>query len=257
MKKLNLFTLIALVAVVFASCKPDSETKTYIVDFEDVALADGVYNGSNLSGTPKKEEAFGSEITNYYKDIISGIVKLENVYTSDWFSWKGFAISSKTDKTTTGYGNQYSVYATGGALNSKQFALVFENGTIIIDKNEHGNFKVNSLMLNNTTWAYLGIKTGEYGGGPAKKFGANDWFKVIIKGSLNNVETGKVEYYLADFRDGKSFVLDNWSKVDVSILGDVDKLQFEFASSDTGNYGVNTPTYVCIDNIEFVQTFEK
>ena len=66
-----------------------------------------------------------------------------------------------------------------------------------------------------------------------------------------------MEYYLADFRDGKSFVLDNWSKVDVSILGDVDKLQFEFASSDTGDYGVNTPTYVCIDNIEFVQTFEK
>ena len=45
--------------------------------------------------------------------------------------------------------------------------------------------------------------------------------------------------------------------VSFSILGDVDKLQFEFASSDTGDYGVNTPTYVCIDNIEFVQTFEK
>ena len=54
------------------SNKPDSETKTYIVDFEDVALTDGVYNGSDLSGTPKKEQAFGSEITNYYKDIISG-----------------------------------------------------------------------------------------------------------------------------------------------------------------------------------------
>lgn len=257
MKKLNLFTLIALVAVVFASCKPDSETKTYIVDFEDVALTDGIYNGSDLSGTPIKEEAWGSEITNYYKNIVSGVAKFENIYTSDWFSWKGFAVSSKTDKTTVGYANQYSVFASGGAMNSKQFALIFENGTVTIEKNEHGNFNINSLMLNNSTYTYLGLKNGQYGGSSARKFGANDWFKVIIIGSLNNVETGKVEYYLADFRNGKSFILDNWSKVDVSSLGDVDKLQFEFASSDTGDYGVNTPVYVCVDNIEFSQVIEN
>lgn len=257
MKKLNLITLIALVAVLVVSCKPEAEIKTYVVDFEDVTLTEGIYNGSDLSGTPKKEEAWGSEITNYYKDIVSGIAKFENVYTSDWFSWKGFSVSSKTDTSTPGFENQYSVYSTGGAMNSKNFALVYENGTVRIDKNEHGNFEVNSLMLNNSTCTYLGIKEGNYGGGAAKKFEENDWFKVIITGSLNNAETGKVEYYLADFRDGKSFVLENWEKVDVSALGEVDKLQFEFASSDVGKYGTNTPTYVCIDNLEFQQTIEK
>lgn len=257
MKKLNLFLSIALVAVLFASCKPESEIKTYVVDFEDVVLTDGIYNGSDLTGTPKKEEAYGSEITNYYKNIVSSVAKFENVFTSDWSSWKGFAVSSKTDKTTVGYGNQYSVYSASGALNSKQFGLIFENGTVNIDKNEHGNFTAKSLMLNNSTYVYLGIKNGEYGGGSARKFAENDFYKVIITGLLNKAETGKVEYYLADFRDGKTFVLDNWTNVDISALGQIDVLKFSFVSSDTGDWGVNTPTYVCIDNLELTQEVTK
>ncbi|NLK47760.1 MAG: DUF4465 domain-containing protein [Bacteroidales bacterium] len=257
MKKINLFYVIAIAAVLLASCKPESETKTYIVDFEDVTLTDGIYNGSDLSGTPQKETAWGEEITNYYKDIVSGVAKFQNVYTNEWMSWKGFSISSKTDKETVGWGNQYSVYASGGALGSKQFAVAFSEATATIEKNEYGNFKINSLMLNNSTYAYLGMKNGEYGGGGAKKFEANDWFKVIITGSLNRTETAKVEYYLADFRDGKTFILDKWTKVDVSALGEVDKLTFEFASSDTGEWGMNTPAYVCVDNIEFEQTIEN
>lgn len=257
MKKLNLFYVIAILAVLFVSCKPESEVKTYIVDFEDVTLTDGIYNGSDLSGTPKKETAWGEEITNYYKDIVSGVAKFQNVYSKEWYSWKGFSISCKTDKETVGYLNQYSVYGSGGALGSKQFAVAFTNATVIIDKNEHGNFKINSLMLNNSTYAYLGIKNGEYGGGDARKFKAGDWFKVTITGSLNNAETGKLDYYLADFRDEKTFILDKWTKVDVSALGEVDKLTFEFASSDTGEWGMNTPAYVCVDNIEFEQTIEK
>ncbi len=259
MKKLNLFYVIAILAVLFVSCKPESEVKTYIVDFEDVTLTDGIYNGSDLSGTPKKETAWGEEITNYYKDIVSGVAKFQNTFTKaeTWTSWLGFAISNKTDQKTVGYMNQYSVYASGGALGSKQFAVAFKDATVIIDKNEHGNFKINSLMLNNSTYAYLGMKNGEYGG-MGKKFETDDWFKVTITGSLNNTETGKVDYYLADFRDGKKFVLDKWTKVDMSALGEVDKLTFEFASSDVHEiYGMNTPAYVCVDNLEFTQEIKQ
>ena len=147
------------------SCKPESETKTYIVDFEDVTLTDGIYNGSDLSGTPQKETAWGEEITNYYKDIVSGVAKFQNVYTNEWMSWKGFSISSKTDKETVGWGNQYSVYASGGALGSKQFAVAFSEATATIEK-RYGNFKINSPRLT-IPYAYL-YENGEYGGGGAK-----------------------------------------------------------------------------------------
>jgi hypothetical protein len=86
---------------------------------------------------------------------------------------------------------------------------------------------------------------------------ANDWFKVTITGYLNNVQTSSVDYYLADFRNGKSFISRSWNKVDVSALGKVDKVTFAFSSSDNGAFGMNTPAYVCIDDIEFTQTVSK
>jgi hypothetical protein len=61
---------------------------------------------------------------------------------------------------------------------------------------------------------------------------AGDWFKLIITGFLNKAQTAVVEYYLADFRDGKSFLSNKWNKVDVSALGKVDKVVFTFDSSD-------------------------
>jgi len=74
---------------------------------------------------------------------------------------------------------------------------------------------------------------------------------------LDNNVTGAVDYYLADFRNGKSYLTNQWVKVDLSSLGKVDNLIFLFDSSDKGTFGVNTPKYVCIDNLEFEQDAEK
>jgi hypothetical protein len=90
--------------------------------------------------------------------------------------------------------------------------------------------------------------------GVSKVFTTDDWYKVIIKGYKANVLTSSVDVYLADFRNGKSEILKTWKKMDISILGEIDLVTFTFDSSDKGVWGVNTPKYVCIDNIEFTQT---
>ena len=87
-----------------------------------------------------------------------------------------------------------------------------------------------------------------------KKFTTGDWFKLIITGYKNEVETAKVEFYLADFRAGKSSIINKWTKVDLEKLNEVDKIKFTMESSDIGDYGMNTPAYACIDNIEFEAT---
>ena len=38
--------------------------------------------------------------------------------------------------------------------------------------------------------------------------------------------------------------------MDLSSLGLVKTIEFSVASSDTGDYGINTPTYFAMDNIE-------
>jgi hypothetical protein len=249
MKKNLLFGLMAVVAILFSSCE-DYGYQTEIIDFEDVQLdSTGIYNGSDLSGTQFE--------TGYYiKNIPSGAIELINEYSvSDWGgflfeSWNGFAVSSKIDSVTSGYDNQYSVKAGKGALGSNQFALAFDTARLIVfhpqSKTVIQNGKVKSIMLANSTYAYNDMRDGSAFG---KKFTDGDWFKVIITGYMGTSVVGTVDYYLADFRSGKKFLNKDWVKVDISKLGEVSALGFSFDSSDKGAWGVNTPKYVCVDNL--------
>ena len=103
-----------------------------------------------------------------------------------------------------------------------------------------------SAYFTNATYAYLSMRDGD---AYAKQFGADDWFKVIVTGWNASAETGRVEVYLA--KDGA--ILKDWQKADLSGLGIVDKLSFSFASTDNGQWGMNTPAYFCMDALTFEQ----
>ena len=87
------------------------------------------------------------------------------------------------------------------------------------------------------------------GDGFAKKFTEADWFKITISGfDANGVKTSTVEFKLADGVD----IVNTWTWVDLSGLGAVKKLTFDFSSTDNTDYGygdsMNTPAYFAMDN---------
>ena len=101
------------------------------------------------------------------------------------------------------------------------------------------------------------------GDGFAKKFGGasgddEDWFLLTIEGfDSSNVSIGTVEFYLADYRfadNGQDYIVDEWTKVDLSGLGAVKKLEFSLTSSDNSYGYMNTPAYFAADS--FVTTPE-
>jgi len=252
MKTKNLIlSAILVLALGFVSCTNDNtETKEYLITFEDVELGeDGYWNGSDESG---KFESGEFSFLNTFSDWGGGMT-----------SWNGFACSSKTDITTPGFGNQYSAIAGKGANNSEKFAIAFDNNaTIEIPQNENGYFSAKSITLTNSTYAYLYIAEGKDGYNQTLlPYTKEDWFKVIITGYKNKQETRSVEYYLANEKNGKIVVVNTWQKVDISSLGEVDKIVFTFDSTDKSEYDgvvyLNTPAYVCIDNILFTQEVEK
>jgi len=237
MKKLNYFLVISLVglSVFFTSCERENEThRDVIITFENVELGEQGYQ-------------------NHFPDglILSDVDFYNHFYQSEqgWSFWEGFAVSRLTDRATVGMENQFSVYASSGAGGSAQFAVVYAGflettNARFLDGQE---FQFRSLMINNTTWAVHALRDGSP---PARAFRAGDWFKIIITGfDARGNETGKVEFYLADFRNGRSFILQEWARVDLTSLGEVNKLEFTFDSTDVGDWGVNTPTYAAIDNI--------
>jgi hypothetical protein len=190
-------------------------------------------------------------------------------YNFDFSSWTGWAISNQTDVTTPGFSNQYSAITGEGYLGSDKYAVAYVLGKNVIELKEEARGEiVNGFYVTNGTYPYLSMLDGDMF---AKKFGGStgddpDFFKLTVKKYLNG-ELGQdsVDFYLADFRFEDNlldYILDDWAYVDLVPLGAADSLVLTLSSSDVGAFGINTPTYFCVDNFitsdgTFTSTEEK
>lgn len=203
---------------------------------EDLQLAgESFYNGADGAGEFK-----------------SGGFIFQNSYNAEWESWSGFAASSETDTETRGWTNQYSSITGGGAIGTQSYAVAFPAGYSEI---EFGKSIVSGFYITNSAYAFWSMKEGD---DYAKKFGGvtgddPDWFKVTIAGIAESGDTtSTIDYYLADFRfkdNSEDYIVEEWEWVDLSSLGEISKIRFSLSSSDMGDWGMNTPGYFCLDQL--------
>ncbi len=236
------YLLIALSPWFAAFSQQSATPDPVIATMENITLeADSYWNGSDGSG--------GFE---------SGLCYFHNSYTPEYGSWSGWAVSNVMDVTTPGFGNQYSAI-TGLGVNRESsggpnYAVAYPIGASVVSFVDEAKHEVAGFYVTNSTYAALSMKNGD---AFSKKFGGAsgddpDWFKLTIKGLDNEVETGAVEFYLADFRfedNTDDYILKTWEWVDLSSLGEVTTLEFTLSSSDMGEWGMNTPGYFCVDNL--------
>lgn len=238
--------LVAAVSFGATACSDDdddNDDQTSRVTFEDLKVdEEGFWKGDTLGN--KVEGMYG---TDYNQQFTSGTVKFDNTYTAEYSSWKGFGYSQLADSTVEGtYLNDMYVYGTAGAANSKTFAVAYSDGATITFPSE---VDLESVMVNNSTYTYKVIRDGN---GYSTAFKDGDWFNVIFTGyDEDGREVGNTQYLLADFRDGKNYICKEWTKVDLSVLKNAKVIKLTFDGTDRGDWGLNTPTYVCIDNLEF------
>lgn len=233
MKKKLLFTAILFIA--FSSIVKSQ------ANFEDLSLStDTFWNGSDLQN-----------------GFTTGNVYFKNYYDTSYGSWSGFSYSNQTDTVTAGYSNQYSASAGSGNNQSSNFGIYyagFSGNPIYIKLNNSNN--ISGFYITNSTYAYLSMLNGD---SYAKKFGGTsgddpDWFKLKIYGYKNDVFIDTVIFYLADFRfsnNTEDYIVKDWTFVDLSSISNADSLTFSLSSSDNGNYGMNTPAYFCIDDLDY------
>lgn len=216
--------------------KPYEYLPVTYAGMEDVNIgASGYYEGADNAGS-----------------FLSGNFRFLVDYSTEWESWSGFAASNHTDATTPGFGNQYSAITGKGVAESSAYAVGYPAPASTIRFKESA---VSGLYVTNNTYAYWSMKNGD---GFSKKFGGEtgteeDYFILTIEGfDVDFKSTGEVEFALADFRDSdptKDYIVDSWKWVDLSSLGTISKLKFTLRSTDNGIWGMNTPSYFCIDNI--------
>lgn len=190
------------------------------------------------------------------KGFESGSIVLPNEFNEDFNFWSGFAITADTNTTTPGFTNQYSAYPGRGAEGTQTYAMGYIYEPIIINLKEKAIGKpMIGMYVANSTYSYLSMRDGD---GFAKKFGGEtgtdpDFFMLTIKKYSGGViSDDSIDVFLADYRfsnSSKDFILEDWKYIDLSILGEIDSLVLSLTSSDVGIFGMNTPSYVAVDQI--------
>lgn len=186
----------------------------------------------------------------YYIDTIriAPFKLVHSVSTTGGFGM-GFTYSSLTDTVTPGFlnnaaftgcgvnSNSYFTVNTGGDMWGIDTEITFEEGKAYVAK---------ECYVTNSTYAYRAIKDHNDGGsGLVKEWTAEDSFTLTITGYNGATETGHVDFKLADGFN----IVTTWQKVDLSSLGEVTTLHFALSSTDNGVYGMNTPSYFCLDQL--------
>ena len=165
-----------------------------------------------------------------------------------WFSWY----------------NQCSVYNLASADGTNQnaghsgsnFGVVYGYNDTWMEEIGEAEFyfdrprKFVEFWYANTSYTYGVIQNGNSFATSLKK--DNGWFKVTMylydqNGSLLATQ----EKYLADYRIGQTQVdpVTTWTRWNVNV-DNVMSVKFNFTGSDTGIYGLNTPAYLCIDDLK-------
>lgn len=221
---LSLFTLLTLAA-----------QAQYVASFEQVSLnADSHLDGS-AGDTLVSDQGFHFPI----------------IWDDNWSYWAGgWAISNKTDSSRRGTDGLFQAVPEAGHQ-SANYLIGQQGSEVYID----GNTALAGVYITNTSYAYHSINEGDQF---SKKFGGvsgndPDYFLLHIIAKENGVwKADTVHFYLADFRSSdptKDSAVSSWTWIDLSKFGTADTLRFLLSSSDTGEFGMNTPGFFALDAI--------
>ena len=261
------FTPLACVCLLAAS-----QVVAGTVDFEDLSLAPESHFAGPQANATDEPDPYGAPLPVKVGSFQSGGMTFGNEYNPNYGNWAGFAYSNETDTTTSGYENQFSSFAGSGAgVGDDNFGVVSGYKDIFNPANPADlaelpymqlapNTSILGAMVTNVTYVALSMLQGD---SFSKKFGGPsgndaDWFKLTAYGTnaAGNPLGVSAELYLADYRspnNADDYVLDEWTFFDLSALAGATTVYFNLASSDNGDYGMNTPAVFAIDNISFVE----
>jgi hypothetical protein len=248
-EKLKFLLLLVLVSMAFSACQKDDNdnngNEVWVSGFSEMELEEeSFWNGSDQSG-----------------GFVSGNLFFPNKFNEEWSSWSGFSVSNITDNETPGFINQYSAFTGVGYGENKNYAVMYvskfdeTNHIKLTDENKDKSFR--GMFATNNTYAAIAMRDGD---DFSKKFGGEDgsdpdWFKLKITGFKDGseIEGMETEFYLADYRfdeNSQDYIIDTWEWIDLSDFAGADELRFTLNSSDTGEWGMNTPAYFCIGQVE-------
>lgn len=143
---------------------------------------------------------------------------------------------------------------------------------------------IDYILVANTSWSYLAMYYGDtYAGedgepvanpnipskpmgiwhsfvpGGVTKFADGDYFTLTVIGYKGGTQTGTVDFDLACMAGHNTanpdwnYIVNNWRKLELSALGEVDQVVFHLDSSDKNGDVMRTPAWFCLDGFQLEQ----
>jgi hypothetical protein len=252
MIKKTILNLTAISLLVAVTTTAEAQTT---VDFEGLGEqlgSDSAYRGEDEAG-----------------QFSSAPLTFRNNYNPTFDSWNGAAYSNRTSWTLGGasgfeefqFGNDTVVASPSGgsgtgAGGSATWGVFFGFAPNEARFEIAPGSRLDSFWINNTRTTAHVIENGN---SSATAFGSGDFFEVIFNSiEVELVDGMEVVTVLASSEPitlaEDDSVLRDWTLVDLagSNIADARMIGLEFRSSDVGMFGINTPTYVAIDDITLV-----
>lgn len=221
------------------------------------------FNSSNGSWT----ETYNDEATVIDSQCFSFI----HGALGEYQTWWGFTASNSADNSRPEITmlQQWSNMACGGiVLDDNGEVKKDEHGAPVVDTEvpylvayyspymsrrsidmvftEGKSYDPQGVYLNNNSYPYYCI---EYGDAFARAFTNGDDFTLTIHGVSADGTEKTMDVSLASYTNGDLTINRGWRYVDLTPLGTVNELYFTMASTDTGDWGMNTPGYFCLDKL--------
>lgn len=263
---MNRFFTFLFACAAFSTVSLQAETLNpnfELLDLSDMLTEpETAWTGDTVNGTEGVNDYGDPTYTMNFSDAV---YSFNNSYSKSPYGnyWSGFAYANTSDVTTANSSNVSSITGRGyedGLDDVYVTAFITDANPAVIKFLMDEQFEQLGMYVTNSTYAYLSMKNGD---AYAKKFGGDDgsdpdWFKLTAIGySLAGDSLTETSIYLADFRSdnpAEDYIVNEWKWFDLSSLGSVGSIRFALSSSDSGDWGMNTPAYFCLDGLRGINS---
>jgi Domain of unknown function (DUF4465) len=233
---------VLLFALVLALVAPSARGGDIVVDFNNLTYPNGPFDPNE--GFPVGQAPGTGSYDNGWNlngGFTSNGAFFSNSYDTTFHSWSGWAYSD------VNVNHQFAAITGTAPGGSGNYAISTGPGAVI---NLPSGTSPVSFEVTNTTYSYLSMTLGD---SFATKFTIGSFFELKIFGfsGLNGMgtEVGEVDFFLANYSSASSLPVNVWTLVDLSSLANAQSLTFDYASSDVGEFGINTPEFFAMDDL--------
>lgn len=205
-------------------------------------------------------------------EIESQVFSIVHGSYAEWKTWWGFTASNSTDNKfqSEPLTYQFSNMALGGILLNEDGSIKTNDfGAPVTGKempylvgypkseilfNTGKTYEVVGAYFNLNSYTFYSVL---YGDSYSRAFTDGDDLKLIVHGVDMEENEKIVEISLASFNNGLLTASTGWKYVDLSSLGEVEEIYFTMTSTDSGEWGMNTPGYFCLDKLMVRESSES